>query len=79
MKPFLVFIGFACGWSLLGSVALGLQINPGAVGIVWLIGFVWGVGYIAAGPRDADLLLKRWLQMMAGIIVVGGALALIVG
>jgi hypothetical protein len=65
------FILFAAGWSFACSLLLNSSIHPVAVFIVWIIGFVWGVGYIIAGKIDADLLLKRWLQMMAGAMLLG--------
>lgn len=43
-----------------------------AVFIVWLVGFVWMTGYIAAGARDADYLLKVWLGMLAAMTAVAG-------
>jgi hypothetical protein len=71
------FISFAAGWSLLCSLFLG-AVHPIALFAVWLVGFVWGAGYISAGKRLADLLTKRWLQMMLGLAVVGGLVALFV-
>ena len=65
------FISFVAGWSFACSLLLNSSIHPIAVFIVWIVGFVWGVGYIVAGKIDADLLLKRWLQMMTGAIVIG--------
>ena len=72
----LAFVFFFSVWSLLAYVAVGLKIQPLAVFAVWLIGFVWGVGYIAAGKIDADLLLKRWVQMTIATALVGGVIAL---
>lgn len=74
-EQFLAFITFAAGWSFICGLLLGTA-HPIAVFIVWIVGFVWGVGYIAAGKAAADLLTKRWLQMLIGIAVVGGAGAL---
>lgn len=60
-------------WALIANIALGLRIaDPLAIGAVWLVGFVWMTGYIAAGRNSADLLTKRWLQMLAGIFVLAG-------
>ena len=75
MNQAVAFISFVAGWSFVCSLCLG-AIHPVAVFLVWLIGFVWGVGYIAAGKPQADLLTKRWLQMMAGTALIGGAVAL---
>lgn len=76
-RQFLFFVSFACGWSLLLSLAID-RINVAAVFAVWLVGIIWGCGYIAAGKREADLMLRRWLQMMVGIAIIGIAGALIV-
>ncbi|MBZ9807704.1 hypothetical protein [Mesorhizobium sp. ESP-6-2] len=69
MNQFVAFITFAAGWSLACRLLIG-SVNPIALFAVWLVGFVWGVGYIAGGLREADLLLKRWLQMMAGTLAI---------
>jgi hypothetical protein len=71
------FISFAAGWSVVCSLFLG-SVHPIALFAVWLVGFVWGAGYISAGTHLADLLTKRWLQMMLGLAVVGGLIALFV-
>lgn len=71
MNQIVAFISFASVWSFACSLLLNSSIHPVAVFIVWIIGFVWGVGYIIAGKIDADLLLKRWLQMMAGAMLIG--------
>jgi hypothetical protein len=42
------FISFAAGWSVVCSLLLG-SVHPIALFAVWLVGFVWGVGYISAG------------------------------
>lgn len=76
MNQLLAFLIFAAGWSFACSLFLG-AVHPLAVFAIWLIGFVWGVGYIAAGKASADLLTKRWLQMMVGIAVIGGVGALL--
>ncbi|TGQ11234.1 hypothetical protein EN858_15035 [Mesorhizobium sp. M4B.F.Ca.ET.215.01.1.1] len=69
MNQFVAFISFAVAWSLAASLLIG-SVNPAVLFAVWLLGFLWGTGYIAAGLREADLLLKRWLQMMAGVAVL---------
>jgi len=69
LNQFIAFISFAAAWSLAASLFIG-SVNPIAIFAVWLLGFIWGSGYIAAGIREADLLLKRWLQMMAGVAVL---------
>jgi hypothetical protein len=69
LNQFLAFVSFTVAWSIAAVIFLGV-INPIAVFAVWLLGFMWGTGYIAAGIREADLLLKRWLQMMAGVAVL---------
>lgn len=76
-RQLLAFVVFICVWSLLGSAALGMPVHPVAVFIPWLVGFVWGVGYVASGPLDADLLLKRWLQMTVGLVAIGGVISLL--
>lgn len=71
MNQALAFISFAAIWSFSCSLLLHSSIHPVAVFAVWIVGFVWGVGFIVAGKADADLLLRRWLQMMACAIVIG--------
>lgn len=71
MNQTVAFISFVAGWSFACGLLLDTSIHPIAVFIVWVVGFVWGVGYIIAGKADADLLLKRWLQMMAGTMFLG--------
>ncbi|KRB22670.1 hypothetical protein [Mesorhizobium sp. Root172] len=75
-RQLLAFVTFISAWSLMAGGALGLKIHPIAVFAVWLAGFVWGAGYIASGKSDADLLLKRWFQMIIGVAAIGGAVAL---
>lgn len=70
MGQFAAFILFNVGWGLAGWLALSLNVHPIAIGTVWLVGYLWGVGYIVDGHKAADLLLKRWLQMLAGFTVV---------
>lgn len=69
LNQFFAFGTFAIGWSIAACLLIG-GVNPIALFTVWLLGFIWGTGYIAAGIREADLLLKRWLQMMAGVAVL---------
>lgn len=59
-REFLAFAAFACGWSALCSLLIGLA-HPIAVFGVWIIGFVWGVGYIISGKRTADYFVLIWL------------------
>jgi hypothetical protein len=69
LNQFFAFGSFAIGWSVVAGLLIG-SVSPVALFAVWLLGFLWGAGYIAAGVREADLLLKRWLQMMAGVAVL---------
>lgn len=64
-KEFLTFIIFMLVWT--GAAGLLLEakfVSPIAIFVVWIVGFVWGVGYIASGKTDADRLTKVWLGMM---------------
>ena len=76
-RQFLAFVVFLVVWSLLANLALGARIHPIAVFAVWIIGFVWGVAFIADGKRTADYLTKRWLQMMVGVVLIGGFISLL--
>lgn len=69
LNQFAAFVSFAVAWSLAASLLIG-RVNSVALFAVWLVGFLWGAGYIAAGIREADLLLKRWLQMMVGVALL---------
>lgn len=73
MKQFLAFLIVTAAWATAARLFLHANlVHPVAVGIVWLVGFVWMTGYIAAGRNSADLLTKRWLQMLAGIALLAG-------
>lgn len=75
MKQFLAFIAVTVAWAGICRLLLELtDVEPLAIGVVWIFGFVWMTGYIAAGVPAADLLTKRWLQMLAGFVVVSGLL-----
>lgn len=71
LKEWFSFLAAIAVWALIGRGVLetGL-VHPIALAVVWLIGFVWIVGYIAAGPRDADRLLIVWLGSLAGTVAV---------
>lgn len=75
MKDFTVFLIFCLVWALAGRAMLAFHINPVAVAIVWLIGFVWGVGYIIAGKSGADRLSLVWLGTMAATAIAALAIA----
>lgn len=77
MKDFLSFIAFVLLWSAGAGLMLRTGVHPLAIFAVWTVGFIWGVAYILAGKRSADLLLKRWFQLMIGVAVFGGALGLL--
>lgn len=77
MSDFLKFIAFAMLWSAGAGLMLGTGVQPVAIFVVWLIGFVWGAAYIADGNRSADYLTKRWLQMMIGVVLIGGFIGLL--
>ena len=73
MKQFATFIAATLLWAGIARLILETDtVHPIAIGIVWLVGFVWITSYIAAGPDDADHLTKVWLGMLAGIVVLGG-------
>lgn len=75
-----VFARFAVTVSLWSALCAGIlsetKVAPAAVFAVWLFGFVWITGYIIAGKAHADHMTKRWLQMLAGVAIIGGALYL---
>lgn len=54
---------------------LALHIHPVATAAVWLIGFVWGTGYIISGKSGADRLSLVWLGTMAATAVAALAIA----
>jgi len=77
LRQFIAFLVVTMAWAALCRLILELDaVQPIAIGAVWLVGFVWLTGYIAAGRNSADLLTKRWLQMLAGIGVVAGFIVL---
>lgn len=76
---FLAFLIVTASWAAICRLILEFApVHPVAIGVVWLIGFVWLTGYIAAGRNSADLLTKRWLQMLAGMGVIAGLIVLAV-
>jgi hypothetical protein len=76
LNDFAAFAAFAVLWSAGAGLMLKTGIQPLAIFAVWTIGFIWGAAYILAGKRSADLLLKRWFQLMIGAALVGGTLSL---
>ena len=73
MKEAAIYFFAVSAWAVVGRVLLELGINPIALTIVWLVGFVWLTGYLMAGVSAADLLTRRWLQMIGGIAILSGA------
>lgn len=68
------YIILILGWAVLGSIILSADFaHPLAVGVVWIIGFVWLTGWAASDGEDADALLKYWLITLA-IMAIGGGL-----
>ncbi len=53
-------------------------VHPVALFVVWLVGFVWMTGYIITDSRGADLLTKRWAQMLLGIFAIAAIIVLLV-
>lgn len=74
LKDWLNFVVFALAWAVIGRALLFLPIHPIAIAIVWLIGFVWGAGYFAAGKGAADRVVVVWL----GFLGVIAALATVI-
>lgn len=74
---FLVFLAFVLSGGIAAFLLGTAGVHPIAVFVAWLVSFVWGVACIIQGPLVADLLTKRWLQMMTAVIVLGGGLSLI--
>ena len=73
MREWRQWIVSVCVWSALGGLMLRTGFaRPEAVGIVWFVGFVWITGYITAGPKDADHLVKVWAGMLAGLALIAG-------
>lgn len=68
-REFLTFILFTVFWAAFANLFL-LVAHPVAAFAVWAIGYVWGTAYIINGKIEADLLTKRWLQMLACLGVV---------
>jgi hypothetical protein len=72
------FFLFICCWAVAGYIALELNLaHPMAIAAVWLVGFVWLTGWLAAGPKAADALVANWLGMLAGLAALGGMFALL--
>lgn len=74
---FLMFLLFVVSGGAVAAALGSLGVHPVAVFLAWLVSFVWGVAYIIEDAHTADLLTKRWLQMMAAVVVLGGGLSLI--
>jgi hypothetical protein len=72
------FFLVACGWALVGLIVLRAEFaHPVAVGVMWLVGFVWLAGWLATGPKAADSLVVYWLAMLGGLATIGGLIALL--
>ena len=78
MNDFAAFLVFVVAWGLAGQAMLAFKINPIALAIVWLIGFVWGTGYIIAGKSGADRLATVWLGTMMATAVAALLISLAV-
>ncbi|WP_159585911.1 hypothetical protein [Chelativorans xinjiangense] len=79
MTRWLKFMGAAVGWSLICRAILELApVHPIAVFFVWVVGFLWLTGWIAAGPKDADDLVKYCLATLALIALGGSVLFLLI-
>ena len=73
MKQFAAFVLAAFVWTAAAGLLLHVErVQPLAIFVVWLIGFVWIAGYFGSGQRDADHLVKVWLGMLAGFVVFAG-------
>ncbi|RWL14892.1 MAG: hypothetical protein EOR57_31595 [Mesorhizobium sp.] len=76
-RQFVYFIAFAVLWSALAGLLMKTALDPLAIFMVWIVGFVWGVGYIASGKRSADILLKTWLGTIGAAILAGSIIFLL--
>lgn len=77
MSQFAAFVLVTIAWAAICRLILDFTpVHPIAIGAVWLIGFVWMTGYIADDSNGADLLTKRWLQMLAGMGIIAGLVVL---
>lgn len=79
-REFLIFIAFAIVWT--GAAGLFLKaeaIHPVAIFAIWIIGFVWGVGYIVSGKRDADYFVLIWLGPPAIVAAIVYAASFLIG
>lgn len=82
--PLKLFL-FAIVYSLLGNFVLSLTMSAHVffkqwtaliIGILWLCGWVWGVGALMAGPREGLILLRTWVGTMLGLLIVTAPIAL---
>jgi len=64
--PFVTFIVFNVAWALIGYAVLSADIaHPIAVSAAWLLGYVWFVGRIFGGQKEADALLIYYAAFLA--------------
>jgi hypothetical protein len=69
---------FAILYGLLGHFSLELATNSHlmsakttalVVGFVWILGWVWGIGAVIAGPKAGTTLLRVWAGTVIGMMI----------
>lgn len=70
MRTWLIFIAVTLAWSAGAGFMLNSTVHPLAIFVVWIVGVVWLSGWIIAGPRDADRLVRTWLIMLGGLTAI---------
>lgn len=72
------FLAFTMIWSSAAGVMIGL-VHPAAIFLVWIVGFLWGTGYIIGGTRDGDALVSYvggyWLALLVVCVVIVAAIS----
>lgn len=77
MSGWLRFLALASGWSVLSLGLLQIpDVHPVAVGLVWIVGFLWLTGWSIEGRSGGDNLVKYTAGMFAGF---GAIAAVLVG
>lgn len=65
------FLAFVLIWTFLAGMMLRTPIHPLAIFAVWVVGFLWGVGYIIDGQRGGDALTIYTVGYWIALAVVG--------
>lgn len=75
---FAKFIVFIAIWTGAAGLLIG-TFHPLAIFFVWIVGFLWGTGYIIGGTRDGDALVSfvggYWIGLALICVLIVAAIS----